>query len=59
VEFGPNKIWKRVSGSTAEDLTLTPSILLSSTCNFHGHIINGVVSWMAAAEIRVDNKLKQ
>lgn len=35
--------WK-VTGNTFENLSLSPSILLESGCNWHGFIINGQVT---------------
>ena len=45
-------LWTKVSGSTFEDLTLSPSIDCTkpfegvpATCRFHGFITDGQVSW--------------
>ena len=34
--------WK-VSGTSVKDLTLSPSVQLTSGCGWHGHVINGEV----------------
>lgn len=36
--------WDRVKGSTYDDLTLQPSILVKFPCGWHGYITDGEVS---------------
>ena len=56
VPYGPSGIpyevggpvWEHVSGSTIDDITLSPSINCdtpTSGCTFHGWVRNGIVSW--------------
>jgi len=34
-------VWRRVDGSTVDDLTLAPSILVRSCDGLHGHVVDG------------------
>lgn len=39
-----SRLWKRVSGATFDDLTLSPSIDASNVGHWHGHITNGAIT---------------
>lgn len=40
---GPQPKWSR-SGDTFEDISLTPSILRTSHCGWHGYVTNGQIT---------------
>lgn len=35
------RLWQRTSGSTVDDLTLSPSIVVQSCDGLHGHVVAG------------------
>lgn len=37
----PIKVWQRVSGSTIDDITLSPSFVVMSCDGLHGHVVSG------------------
>jgi len=41
VDVGKQRVWKRVRGSTLDDLTLSPSYLVRQPCGLHGFVRNG------------------
>lgn len=38
---GTINLWQRVSGTTINDITLAPSVLVASCDGLHGYIVNG------------------